>query len=309
VKVWKAKKEYQKEILSITKVQSVLRSANAKRKYRQDLDAHQSAASTLQRRIRGTRTRKQHKKQLFGVVPIQALWRGAVTRMNVGLLLASYSTQRRHAATRIQGLARMRNGQAEFGLLKKRISVFQMKFRQRAERREYLRTLGLFIAVQCKWRTFVARRKLRRKQKESLSNELRELINRVGATQEDYHLLVDTVEVCEKAGITEEFALMQRAKLKLEEMTAVFDSLDNLEAASLTVDVDKIQAALDVCEELQVRPPPHTRVNKGVCDLNKMCRPAHVRTKGAAHVCAALSLPASLTFSRRCRWRSTTWSC
>ena len=58
VKGWKAKKEFQREREKVVKVQSLARSASAKKKYKSRLIRESSAARILQRRVRGTSARK-----------------------------------------------------------------------------------------------------------------------------------------------------------------------------------------------------------------------------------------------------------
>ena len=110
VKGWKAKREFMKEKESVVKVQSVIRSAGERMKFKARLKRESSAASVLQRRIRGTKIRTTMKQHRIGVIPIQALWRRAFVRVKMGLVVKMYKRGRVEAATRIQGCRRSQLG-------------------------------------------------------------------------------------------------------------------------------------------------------------------------------------------------------
>jgi hypothetical protein len=201
--VWKAKKEYAKRKEDVVKVQSLLRSANAKRKYKEELSSQKKAASVLQRRIRGTNTRKQHRKQLFGVVPIQAVWRGGVTRMKWEPRIVDHIEKRRVAAASMQSMGRMRAEQKNLATFKHGIGKLQGEFRRKAERRSWLRTRLMLITVQCLWRRFVARKLLRRKQKEAKyvrERAPKELAERAGAGGRAREPATQPTFLCERSG-------------------------------------------------------------------------------------------------------------
>ena len=99
-----------KEKESVVKVQSVIRSAGERMKFKARLKRESSAASVLQRRIRGTKIRTTMKQHRIGVIPIQALWRRAFVRVKMGLVVKMYKRGRVEAATRIQGCRRSQLG-------------------------------------------------------------------------------------------------------------------------------------------------------------------------------------------------------
>jgi hypothetical protein len=73
-----------------------------------------------------------------------------------------------------------------------------------------------------------------------------------GFGQEEFMLLSEKIEVCREAGIDADSSLMKAGLMRQDEMTAVFDAVDELEASMLSSDTAVISEKIEKCEELNI---------------------------------------------------------
>ncbi|GMH87724.1 hypothetical protein TrST_g3103 [Triparma strigata] len=259
VKGWKARKSFLEEKQKIVKLQSALRGSAEKKKYKSRLRQESNAASVLQRRIRGTTTRKMHKKAVVGVVPMQSLWRRAVVRVRIGLVLATYKKRRANAAVKIQSMKRTQREAKSFRRTKAGISFFQARFRAHAAAREYKRVRGLVVTIQSFLRMGKAKKRRDDIKMAKALAALKATLEKDKAGGDVEEEFMNCLDAAEKAGVETRGGgageeIWSAALVKKTQFVDRKKALEALEIAVLGQDKDAIMEAIEKAEELGAFP-------------------------------------------------------